>query len=354
VVGALGDLSGNAFTPAEADLSATPRAWVDWTNAHGGINGHPVKLDIINDEGDAGQAVAAAHELVADKVVAIVYDEDIGIELGYTSYLEQQDIPVVGGQDYDQVWEQDPDLFPTMTTLSAMGYADDYAAHYAGATTVAEVYCSEEAACKQTVQAQQAAAPEVGIKVVAISAVSSSAADYTSQCDEMLASHPQALYFSDDSPPVEHMATDCAQQSFKGFWILPNPDDSDLSVPALSKFAIGADLSLPYFARLPQTQDFDAAMAKYAPGVALRSNSLRIWGAFDVFERALELVPDEQPGPQAVKAGLYKLDGFDDNGLTPPLTYVSGKPTVVKCFILWGIKYDKFVLPEGDTYRCAP
>jgi branched-chain amino acid transport system substrate-binding protein len=354
VVGALGDLSGNAFTPAEADLSATPRAWVDWTNAHGGINGHPVKLDIINDEGDAGQAVAAAHQLVADKVVAIVYDEDIGIELGYTSYLEQQGIPVVGGKDYDKIWEQDPDLFPTMTTLSAMGFADDYAAHYAGAKTVAEVYCSEEASCKQAIQAQQAAAPATDIKDVVISAVSSSSANYASQCDEMLASHPQALYFSDDAPPIEQMATDCAQQGFKGFWVLPYADDGELSIPALSKFSIGGELSLPYFARLPQTEDFDAAMTKYAPGVQLRSNSIRIWAAFDVFKRALEQNPNVKPSPQAVKAGLYKLGGFDDNGLTPPLTYVSGKPTVVRCFILWGIKDGKFELPEGDTYRCAP
>jgi len=128
VIGTLGALSGPTYAQLgdEQDLSSTPKAWVAWTNAHGGIDGHPVKLDIIDDAGDPGRAVAAAHQLVADHVIAIVYDFDVGIELGYVNYLEQQGIPVVGGQDYDAVWEQNPDLFPTMATYSAKGYADDY------------------------------------------------------------------------------------------------------------------------------------------------------------------------------------------------------------------------------------
>ena len=55
-----------------------------------------------------------------------------------------------------------------------------------------------------------------------------------------------------------------------------------------------------------------------------------------------------------VKAGLYKLNGFNDNGLTPSLTFKPGKSTTIKCFVLWGIKNGKFVLPKGDHYVCQP
>jgi len=170
----------------------------------------------------------------------------------------------------------------------------------------------------------------------------------------MMSHNPQALYFSNGPPAIEHMATDCKQQGFKGFWVLPNPDASELHNSALDTFSIGQDLSLSYFANLPQTQEFHTAMQQYAPGVELKTNSLRAWAAYDVFKKALEEVPNETPSPQAVRDGLYKLNGFDDNGLTPPLTYSPGKPTIVKCFILWGIKNGQFVLPKEDNYSCAP
>ena len=72
VVGNVSNLT-NVQAGIQPDDSATPNAWVKWTNAHGGINGHPVKLVQLDDGADPGKALADVQQLVQqDHVVALV------------------------------------------------------------------------------------------------------------------------------------------------------------------------------------------------------------------------------------------------------------------------------------------
>ena len=336
------------------DDQATPKAWVAWANANGGINGHPVKLVQIDDGGDPARAVAAAHQMVADHVLAIVGNTDNGVELGYVNYLQQNNVPMVGGDDYDSIWETNPNLFPTMATVSVKGYADIFAAKSSGAKSIAAAYCQEVAACLQDVQAQKAAAQTLGVTYTIGPKASFVQPDYTAQCLALAGAHADAYYFSSGVPGIEHMALNCQQQGFKGFWILPQPDDTLLKSPGISTMAVGQDLQLSYFADVPATQTFRQGMSQYAKGVPLQIDSLRIWSSFDVVKQALSNVPSEVLTPQAVKDGLYKLNGYTDNGILPPLTYVQGQGTVISCFEVWGIKNGKFTLPNGTTMSCEP
>ena len=59
-------------------------------------------------------------------MIAVVGNSSVGTEIAYAPYLAQSNVPMVGGDDYDSIWETNPDLFPTMATVSVKGYADDY------------------------------------------------------------------------------------------------------------------------------------------------------------------------------------------------------------------------------------
>jgi branched-chain amino acid transport system substrate-binding protein len=49
------------------------KAWAQWVNSHGGLNGHPVKLFQEDDGGNATQALQLAKKLVEqDHVIAVV------------------------------------------------------------------------------------------------------------------------------------------------------------------------------------------------------------------------------------------------------------------------------------------
>jgi branched-chain amino acid transport system substrate-binding protein len=327
---------------------------VAWTNAHGGIDGHPVKLYQADDKGSPALAVSGAHSLVGDHVLAVVGNSDVGLELGYVGYLAQNGIPMIGGDDYDTVWETNPDLFPTMATVSVKGYADDYAAKYGGASELAGAYCTEVAACLQDVQAQKNAASQVGITYQIGPTAQFVQPNYTAQCQVMAGYHAGAYYFSSAVPGIEQMAANCQQQGFSGFWVLPQPDNTELTAPGLSKKSYGQDLQLSYFVQNAATQDFRSAMSQYESGVPLQIDSLRIWAAFDVAKQALQNVSGQPLSPQSIKNGLYMIKNFTDNGITPPLTYTTGQPTVVGCFELWGISNGQFTLPKGDSFVCDP
>src|SRR3984957_15470637 len=90
------------------------QAWASWVNAHGGINGHPVKLIVEDNKGDQAQAVSLVKQLVEqDHVVAFVSNQDGSLNAGYASYLDQQKIPVLGGSVFTlDPWVSDPMFYP--------------------------------------------------------------------------------------------------------------------------------------------------------------------------------------------------------------------------------------------------
>jgi hypothetical protein len=175
--------------------------------------------------------------------------------------------------------------------------------------------------------------------------------DYTAQCVTMRTDHPDAMAFAGSPQADEKMASDCQRQDFKGVWTLYQPNDTELK-SALSSFAVGYDLQLPYFAQIPATQEFRQAMSTYAAGTPIQIDSLRIWGAFDVFKAAVEAENGQPVTSATVKAGMYTLRNCTDGGIVPPLRYTQGKPTSVNCFVVWEIKNGIFVLPNGTRYSC--
>ena len=40
------------------------KAWASWTNAHGGVDGHPVQLTVIDDAGNAATAITGVKKLI--------------------------------------------------------------------------------------------------------------------------------------------------------------------------------------------------------------------------------------------------------------------------------------------------
>jgi branched-chain amino acid transport system substrate-binding protein len=328
---------------------------VAYTNAHGGIDGHPVKLIQMDDAADPGRALSDVQTLVTDDhVVALVGDVDSATDTSYANFLTQAGVPNIGGADFSNVWFQNADYFPTMATENTNSYALDYAAKFAGAKTLAVAYCSENPSCLEGEQGEAAIAPQVGIKYITGPSTSSVAASYTAQCLAMLSSHPDAIAFADGVPMDLHMASDCRKQGFTGTWVFYQPDDTELTSSAVNQNSIGEDLQLSYFAQVPATQTFRQAMAQYASGTPIQIDSLRIWAAFDVFAKAVEAESGQAVTPASVKAGLYTLTGFTDNGIIPALHFTQGQPTTNNCFEIWGIKAGKFTLPNGDAFTCAP
>src|SRR5882757_11559349 len=71
-IGTIGTFTG-PLASGTLNMPEVMKAWVSWTNAHGGLKGHQVKLYLDDDAGNATTAITDVKTLIQrDKVVAIV------------------------------------------------------------------------------------------------------------------------------------------------------------------------------------------------------------------------------------------------------------------------------------------
>src|SRR5437588_4776066 len=141
VLGNVGNYSG----PAGSSTSAAPAAiqvWAQWTNAHGGIAGHPVQVFTADDGADPSRSRSLIQDMVENKhVIAFVGSMTIQTSDAGVSYLEQKHIPVIGGDLTTSQWTSSPVFFPMGTSWLPLIESTLKSAHDAGATRVAGLYC---------------------------------------------------------------------------------------------------------------------------------------------------------------------------------------------------------------------
>jgi branched-chain amino acid transport system substrate-binding protein len=335
------------------EIPAVIHAWQSWTNAHGGINGHPVKIISADSHGDVAQATTDIKTMVQDDhVLAFVANNGSATESGYASYLQQAHVANLGGADYTPLWTTNPVFLPTAATLLANLSSEAVIAQQAGKTNLGILYCTEQTACSETIQMYQAISPLAGVKFVAHVAASMSQPDYTAACVALKNAGADSV-FNEGLPPK--VFQDCARQSYTPLWLLFAANPALLQYSSVLNGAKGDDLDLPWFADVPALSDFHQAMNTYARGVTYQSVASRMWVAFEVFKAAMMNAGDN-PTPQSVFDGVYSLPAnYTAGGLAPPLNYVRDQATPpVNCFFEFGIENGKFTLPNGTSDTCIP
>jgi branched-chain amino acid transport system substrate-binding protein len=355
---------GSYTGPEASSLGQTGRvvqAWADWTNAHGGINGHPVKLYNVDDGSDPARSVAAVHTLVQqDHVVAIVAENSI-VDAAWASYVQQQKVPVVGSAIFNIVYEENPDFFsPGETTVSG-SYSTLAAAKKLGDTKFGLLYCAEAAACAQAVPLFRGLAPSAGETLVYSAKVSAYASNFTAECLAAKAAGVTVMTSATDSLTATRVATDCAVQGFHPGWVGNDGSVTEawLKTPALNGVLTGQPV-FPYGDTSVQGEkDFRAALQQYAPGIvgssSFSENDAEDWTGGQLFVAAAKAANmGANPTSAQVLQGLYSLHGETLGGLVPPLTFASGQATQVNCWFYMGITGGQFTTPTGLTPSCVP
>jgi ABC-type branched-subunit amino acid transport system substrate-binding protein len=108
----------NPFDPrAFVGPSYGLKAFVDWTNEHGGIHGRQLVLQTCDDQGSGDQNNACVHQLIdSDRVFALV--SDAILNYAGAPYVNSKGVPDISSQPIDVAYSKYPDLFEI--------YGDDY------------------------------------------------------------------------------------------------------------------------------------------------------------------------------------------------------------------------------------
>lgn len=355
VIGNIGSFSG----PQAASLGAadeTIKAWESYTNANGGINGHPVKVIVADDAGNPTKAAQLVKKLVEqDKVQALVGSTSTVTE-SFAKYITAKKVPVIGSAEFQQDYTSNPLFFPTGTQAITFDYGLLVEAKKAGVKNVGVLPCAEVAACSLGAKLFAGLGQIVGIKTPFVQKITVSQPSYTAVCLAAKAKGVDGLSIVENATTVLRVADQCAQQGYKPKQLNVSATTGTVWQDQASMEGMIATQSNPVLAdtSIPALRTFHQALNQYQPGVAkgdqYNETDVSVWAGGQAFKLAAErakLKPTSTPAD--VLKGLYTFKNETVDGLTPPLNYVAGKPTFTTCWFPQQIKSGKFTPLTQDA-----
>jgi branched-chain amino acid transport system substrate-binding protein len=358
-------LCNTAETQSVALVNDVPAftAWEKWTNANGGINGHPVQVIFKSDPGNQGVALLAVKQLVGEGVVGIV-DEDTEDGEAWASYIQSAGVPVFDPSGFSgTTLSESPNVFST--AVSQFYVADEIilAAKKAGANNLAVLYCAEDPVCKQTVTGLKAAGKTLGMSIAFEAPVLASAPNYTAQCLAAKEHGADALFIQQSAGPTKSIAAGCAQQGYTPHQVSDDGayNQSFAGSPGMNGM-LGAEGDFPFFlTSTPASRTMHQAFDQYSPSITKSPDydgeAVQNWAAGLLITEAAEAGKVGMTNPltaAALMSGVYTLHSTNLDGLTPTLTFVQGQPHENHCWFWLGIENNKWTTPYGLTPACAP
>lgn len=334
------------------------KAWGDYVNANGGINGYPVKVITMDDQQNAATTLQDAKTLVEqDHVVAIVGESSF-VDASFAPYAASAGVPVIGGSNYEASFQSNPDFFPS-GGQQISGLVGQFAlAKQAGKKVLGTIYCAESPICSQLVPVANGLAPLYGLKSYTAK-ISATAPSYTAPCLAAKSAGVDAMFIADNSPIVLRFVAACAQQGYTPQQISSTQTATSawLSDSTLNGALLTALNANGYDASTPAIATFQAALKQYAPsainGSAFSGEEINPWSGgllFQAAAKAAHLTPSSTPAD--VKKGLYALKNETLDGIAPPLNFTSGKPAFIPCWFAQEVKGGKFTSLDGNKASC--
>lgn len=361
VIGVMCSCSG----PFAGSLGGVPdvaTAWTKYINNNGGINGHPVKVIVGDDGGDATKSQQQVRKLVEqDKVVAII-DEVASYDASWADYVSGKGVPVLAGVSFTEPMATNPGFFPTGSNLAILTYGMIQDAKKAGKTKLSILACAEAPLCAgYSGQFERiSAATDSGVDVVYSSKISATQPNYTAQCLAAKDAGADSMYVGHGGAIVSRVVDQCVQQGYTPLQIQSGGDVvNDWGKDKNMNGVLITALHTPLHNTTAQgAKDFHDAVEKYSPDLVDASNysgeDIAAWTGFQLFAAAAKagsITPTSTPAD--VMKGLYALKDETLGGLTPPLNYTEGQPTAIDCYWSEGLENGEWTQPGGTDPICV-
>jgi branched-chain amino acid transport system substrate-binding protein len=355
-LGNVGTYSGSVGSGAQA-TQALVNYWVKSVNAAGGINGHPVEVQVQDDGGDPAKSLDLVKGVVQnDHVIGFVGNEFPTTVQASAPYLLEHQIPLVGGESSTNFWFTNPMFFPVSSGQTVIGVGMGKTAASLKLANTALWVCNLGAPCTTNGDPVSAGLTQAGVRIVNNQTISLTQSTYQANCLAAQQSGAQAVASISDPATYEEIFQSCTRIGYKPTYLFYEEQISAAfaSVPGIK--AAGVTVSFPWFLKSgsPALEEWAKATAGI-PAADLGPTAANLWSSLKVMETALQAgVPHGgTPSTAELLKGLYSLKGETAGGLTPPLTYSPGKPAPQgKCWFEFTLQNQTFAAPNGIKPTC--
>ncbi len=353
-VGTYSGVIGSVFAGAQQSLEV----WEAYTNAHGGLNGHPVHVYFEDDGGDPStSATDVQQEVTQDHVIAFVGDLMPLTVSASVPYLQQQNIPVIGGDASSFEWWQSPILFPQASGISNENDPTFKAAVARGYTKMGLLYCIEDSTCTNayTQGIQKGGAKADGVDPVYVATYSITQPDLTAECLDAKQAGATFIYFAGDGDSLVRMASDCAAQGYNPLY---EADSIAVSEAIASDSHLNGLLSVqtnfPWpDAFTPAQQLYQQAVKDYDPSLVGSASTSAEWASGELAVAADKFLTANPTSAEFLQ-GLWSIKNNNLGGLSPPLTFTQGAPaTMSSCYFLMKLQNGTFTDLNNGTTQCS-
>ncbi|MGH3248105.1 MAG: ABC transporter substrate-binding protein [Trebonia sp.] len=360
-VGAIESASGAYGDPLWLTMA---NVWAKWTNAHGGINGHPVNLIADDDVSNPAQGLSEAKNLVQQDHVIAVIGSAAASQTSWAPYLEAQHIPIIGGSAGASNLGAPAYTFPASLSVSAQGTASFQLAKLAGTPNVGEFMALGGPQNLSQIESElRNAAKSVGANVVYATAVSPTAPDFTAPCLSLKNAGANMAIVGISPSVTLNIIKTCLQQGYQGSFMttggLINPGWNKEASLSGSKVYVLDDVWPSYQDSTPAQKEYFAAISQYASGMltnpGYNAYVQDVWTGMQMFKAAAEAA---KIGPNSTSAdllnGLYMMHNQTLGGLIGPVTYSKSAATqVASCYFVSLLEHGQWTEPLGAKAPCV-
>ena len=355
-VGTYSGVIGAVFSGAQQTIGV----WQAYVNAHGGLNGHPVHVYIEDDGGDPSTSESdVEQEVTQDHVIAFVGNLVPLTASASVSYLQQQNIPVIGGDASSATWWQSPVMFPQ----GGSDLGDDQAiftikgAAARGDTKMGVMYCVEDPTCSDGIQSliQSGGGQAAGVTTVYSSSFSITQPDFTANCLDAKQAGANFIYFAGDGDSLERMANDCAEQGYKPLFVGDSiAITANLASDPNLNGLLAGQTDFPWVdSYTPAQATYQQAVKAYDPSLASSATTAAEWTA-GMLAVAASGALTATPTSAEFFQGLWGIKNNNLGGLAPPLTFTQGQPaTPSNCYFMMTLNNGQFQDLNNGTTTCV-
>ena len=349
--GVLGAVSG----PAPPAI----RAWSAYMNAKGGINGHPVRVILGDDNADPARTLQIVRQMVErDKVIAFFNDYSFTLS-AVTKYLEDKQIPVVGTIGGDVAGDHSAMVFHPLVGPDK-GQAWGFLLTVATQTDKKKlglIYCREAATCAVQMGSFKKLLPWNGLESVYEAQVSLAQPDYTAEMLQAQRAGAEVIVSLVDSASVARLAQSAHRQGYNPIFSGTYNLNQDLI------YAGGKDLEgliltsrTPPWDTSPKLQFYRDAMDRYQPKAYRGDLGGGVFVAGKLLEEKIGPFIGEPPTTAQIIEGLYSLRNEKLGGLLPGVGFVHGEHFGTnQCVVPVKLTGGKFVAHDAaESFVCAP
>lgn len=369
----------DATGPSSADqgnAEAIAKAWGQYINKQGGINGHPVTFEFADNGGDAAKAQSQIASLVTKNPVAFLLLAS-SVESSLGEALTASGVPVLGVGYSPAIWGGSieafklacstapgspvacaiPNAFPIATTFGAVVDEQVIGAKLAGATKLVTAACAEVDSCSQAAPIFSADAKALGLADTGVVKVSSTASDYTANCIKFVKDGVDFVQISASGNVGGTMWANCKDQGYTGIFGASAGSVSGDLIKVKGITLAGGINGFPWWVDDAPVKNYRDVLT--AAGITADKYSsptmTALWSDLQLFAKANAKLGDAPTKDQTL-ANMYTVADETLDGLIAPVTFTKGQLAANRpCFWPYVLKGGTFTNPLGGLkYECYP